>query len=84
MQTTDPPIGYTVRTVVRTPSREDVEAENADPYAMGWDAAADLDDPAPCPFASGLAARLFRQGFSARVDDHIARCRSAGGLAASL
>ncbi len=55
-----------------------------DPYAMGWDAAEDLDNPRPCPFVEPRAALLFRQGYSARVNDYIAKRRSAGGLAASL
>lgn len=74
----------TSRIISRAPTRDEIEAENTDPYAMGWDAGADIDEPPPCPFADGLSARLWRQGFSARVDKYIARRRSAGGLNASL
>lgn len=55
-----------------------------DPFAMGWDAAEDIDNPLPCPFKEPMAASLFRQGYSARVNDYIAKRKSAGGLAASL
>jgi len=72
------------RRISRGPSRDEIAAENTDPYALGWDAGANLDEPPPCPFESGLSARLWRQGFSARVDEYIARRRSAGGLNASL
>lgn len=56
-----------------------------DPYALGWDAGENMDDPSPCPFLTdGPASKLWRQGFTARVNQYIARRRSAGGLAASL
>jgi hypothetical protein len=55
-----------------------------DPFAMGWDAGDDMDDPLPCPFKEPMAAKLWRQGYTARVNDYIAKKKSAGGLAASL
>lgn len=55
-----------------------------DPYALGWDAGHDLDDPLPCPFKDGLAAKLWRQGYNARIDAYIAKNKSTGGLSASL
>ena len=61
-----------------------MEAENSDPYAMGWDAGANIDEPPPCPFPDGLSARFWRQGFCARVDAYIAKRRSAGGLYVDL
>ena len=69
---------------VRIRKDSDLEAESCDPYAMGWDAGEDLDEPPPCPFKNGLSAKLWRQGFSARVDEYIGRVKSAGGLKASL
>lgn len=72
------------RVIRRTPDREEIEAEVIDPYAMGWDAAADLEAPPPCPFRDGIKARLWRNGFSARVQEYIGRRLSAGGLQASL
>lgn len=62
----------------------DAEAEACDPYAMGWDAGADLDEPPPCPFQSGISMRLWRQGFSARVDAYIGEVKSAGGINANI
>ena len=62
----------------------ELEAEACDPYAMGWDAGNDLDDPPPCPFTDGLLAKLWRQGFSARVDEYIGRVKSSGGLKANI
>ena len=67
-----------------TRPRDELEAEHVDAYAIGWDAGADLDDPLPCPFKNGTAARLWRKGFSARVDDYIGRRKSVGGLNASI
>jgi hypothetical protein len=51
-----------------------------DPYAMGWDAGDDMDDPLPCPFKEPMAAKLWRQGYTARVNDYIAKKKSAGGV----
>jgi hypothetical protein len=63
--------------------REQREAEVEDPYALGWDAGEDLDDPPPCPYlGDGIKARLWRKGFAARVDAHIAAAKRSGGLAA--
>jgi len=78
--TSDP--AFSVRRITRP--RDELDAEQVDPYAMGWDAGEHLDEPPPCPFKSGTAARLWRMGFSARVDEYAARRRSAGGLKASL
>lgn len=66
--------------------RRDVEseAESCDPFAMGWEAGSDLDDPPPCPFNDGLLAKLWRQGFSKRVDEYIASVKSKGGLNAKI
>lgn len=73
------------RVISRQPTREEIEAEHLDPYAMGWDAGENLDDPPKCPFlGNGISAKLWRQGFSARVSDFIGRTKSKGGLAASL
>lgn len=63
---------------------DDQDAEAVDPYAMGWDAGADLDDPPPCPFTDGTSAKLWRKGFSDRVDHYIADVRRWGGLNASV
>ena len=63
---------------------DDQDAEAVDPYAMGYEAAANLDDPGECPFVDGMAAKLFRKGFSARVDIHIAEARRWGGLNADV
>lgn len=64
---------------------EDLESEAVDPYAMGYDAGANLDDPPACPFTNnGQAAALWRKGFSARVDEYIAAKRRWGGLNASI
>jgi len=76
--------GVTSRFISRAPTRDEIAAENTDPYALGWDAGEDLDEPPPCPFKDGLSARLWRQGFSARVDEYIAKRRSRGGLLANL
>lgn len=67
-----------------TPTRDELEAEVLDPYAMGWDAAADLDEPPPCPFVNGVKARLWRRGFAERVQAYVAATLSRGGLGASL
>ncbi len=64
------------RRISRT--REELDAEHADPYAKGWEAGADLDEPPPCPYTHGVSARLWRMGFSARVDEYIARTKRAG------
>ncbi|MEJ8837692.1 hypothetical protein [Ramlibacter sp. AN1133] len=56
----------------------------SDPYAEGYEAGEDLDNPKPCRFRDGLSARLWRNGFNARIQEHIARRMSAGGLHASL
>lgn len=72
------------RRVRRGPTRDEIEAENADPYARGWDDGSDLDDPPPCPYTGSMSAKLWRKGFSDRVDEYIARRRSTGGLSASL
>ena len=64
--------------------QEDLNAEFQDPSAMGWDAGNDLDEPPPCPFKNGLSARLWRSGFSARVDEYTANVRKKFGLNASL
>lgn len=69
-------------TVVRQPV--EAEAEALDPFAMGWDAAANLDDPPANPFTNGLSAKLWRQGFSSRVDDYIRKVKSQGGLNAAI
>lgn len=74
--------GGVSRTVYKR--NDDLEAEACDPYAMGYEAGADLDDPPPCPFKNGIAAKLWRQGFSARVDEHIANAKRFGGLSASI
>jgi hypothetical protein len=66
------------------PSKDDIKAEHEDPYALGWDAGADLDNPPPCPYKDGLCAQLWRNGFSARVDKFIADVRRMGGINASL
>lgn len=63
---------------------DDLEAEAVDPYAMGYDAAANLEEPPPCPFKEGMAAKLWREGFSARVRLHIADKRRWGGLNVQL
>lgn len=64
---------------------DDLEAEASDPYAMGYEAAADLDHPVACPFRNdGMAAKLWRKGFSDRVDLYIADKRRFGGLNASI
>lgn len=72
------------RVIRRTPNREEIEAEVLDPFAMGYDAASNLDDPPPCPFADGLKARLWRNGFAAKVQEYIGRRMSAGGLHVNL
>ena len=82
--TTSPEATPGVRVVTRTPTREEIDAETVDPYAMGWDAGEDLDEPPPCPFRDGLSAKLWRKGFSARVNEYIASVRSKGGLTAKL
>lgn len=74
--------GVTRRVVVR--AREELEAEHADPYRLGWDAGENLDDPPPCPYKDGVSAQLWRRGFSARVDKYIAEVRKTAGLNASL
>lgn len=62
-----------------TRPREELDAEHEDPYALGWEAGSDLDDPPPCPYKmDGTSARLWRMGFSARVDDFIATTKRAG------
>lgn len=72
------------RIIRRSPNREEKEAEVLDPFAMGYDAAAELDDPPPCPFRDGIKARLWRNGFAARVQEYIGRRMSAGGLNVNL
>ncbi len=72
----------TVTTLVRRV--DDLEAEAVDPYAMGYDAGADMENPPPNPFKDGLSAQLWRAGFSARVDLYIADMRRWGGLNADL
>jgi hypothetical protein len=74
--------GVTTRVIVRP--REELDAEHEDPYAQGWDAGEHLDEPPPCPYKSGTSARLWRSGFSARVDDYIAKVRKSSGLNADL
>ena len=71
-----------VRTVVRR--QDDLEAEAVDPYAMGYDAGADMENPPECPFKDGLKAQLWRSGFSARVDKYIAETLRWGGLKADI
>lgn len=66
-----------------TRPREELDAEHEDPYAKGWEAGENLDDPPPNPYLRGTSARLWRMGFSARVDEYIARTKRAG-LATSL
>lgn len=73
-----------IRQITRTPTRDEVEAENSDPYVMGWEAGADLDEPPGCPYKSGLSSKLWRKGFADRVEKYIAERRSKGGLSASL
>lgn len=72
----------TVTTLVR--KVDDLEAEAVDPYAMGYDAGSDMENPPPCPFKDGVSARLWRAGFSARVDEYIANLRRWGGLNADI
>jgi hypothetical protein len=72
------------RIIRRTPDRDEIEAEVLDPYAMGYEAAANLDEPPPCPFRDGIKARLWRNGFAARVQEYIGRRMSAGGLQVNL
>jgi hypothetical protein len=72
------------RVILQASSPDQIQAEVRDPFSMGWDAGDDLEDPPPCPFKDGLSARLWRQGFAARVDAYIAKRRSAGGLNVSL
>lgn len=67
-----------------TRPREELDAEHADPFVQGWDAGSDLDDPPPCPYQSGTSAKLWRSGFSARVDAFIAQVRKQSGLNSSL
>ena len=74
----------TSRFISRAPTRDEIAAEAGDPYAQGWDAGSNMDEPPPCPFKDGMSAKLWRMGFSARVDEYIARRRSRGGLNASL
>lgn len=69
---------------VVTRPRDEVLAEHADPFVQGWEAGENLDDPPPCPYEDGTAARLWRSGFSARVDQYIAQVRKTAGLHASL
>jgi hypothetical protein len=79
-----PPLANPGFTVIKVRQEVDSEAEAIDPFAMGWDAAADLDEPPPCPFKDGLKAKLWRQGFSKRVDAYIASVKSGGGINASI
>lgn len=67
-----------------TSTLDEREAEMLDPYAMGWDAGEDLDDPPACPFNDGIKAQLWRKGFSARVQKYIAGTLRTGGLQAAL
>jgi len=72
------------RKIVRGLARQEMlDAEKEDPYAMGYDAAANLESPPDCEF-TGLAARLWRNGFNARVNEAIADRRRYGGLAADV
>jgi hypothetical protein len=64
--------------------KDETLGEALDPFAMGWDAGDNMDDPLPCPFDDGALAQLWRKGYCARVDQYIARIKSAGGLKASL
>lgn len=73
--------GKVQRTVYRR--NDDLEAEACDPYAMGYEAGENLDEPPPCPFKDGMSAKLWRKGFSARVDLHIAESKRWGGIQAS-
>jgi hypothetical protein len=66
-----------------TRSRDELNAEHTDPFAMGWEAGENLDDPPANPYENGTSARLWRMGFSARVDDYISKTKRAG-LATSL
>ncbi len=75
--------GTLPRRVISRP-REELEAEHEDPFVQGWDAGEDLDDPPPCPYPGGTSAKLWRKGFSARVDAYIAEVRKQSGLQASL
>lgn len=67
---------------------DDLQAESVDPYAMGYDcinSMEDLNEPPECPFrAKGMAATLWRQGYSAKVDLLIADTRRWGGMDANL
>lgn len=72
----------TTRKITRP--REELEAEHSDPYVQGWEAGVDLDDPPPCPYKDGTSAKLWRSGFSARVDDYIATIRKQSGLHTNL
>ncbi len=71
---------------IKQMSRADMAAEEVDPYVQGWEAAENLDDPTPCPyvFTDGLHYKLWRNGFSDRVDEHIANARRYGGINASV
>lgn len=75
---------YSVRVIKRSPTRDEIHAEVVDPYRMGWEAGEDLDEPPPNPFKDGLSAKLWRQGFAARVEEYIAGLRRHGGLNVSL
>ena len=75
--------GYTRRKIIRT-KKSDLDAEAIDPYVEGWEAGDDLDDPPPCPYEDGELHRLWRKGFSDRVDAYIAHVYRRGGLSAPL
>jgi hypothetical protein len=83
-QKSPPTVAALPSRLIERQSSELREAEVLDPYAMGWDAAGDLDEPPPCPFCDGVKAKLWRAGFSARVQEYIGRRMSSGGLQANL
>lgn len=71
------------RTVYRR--NDDLDAEANDPYAMGYDAGENMENPPACPFKNdGMAAKLWRKGFSARVDLYIADRKRWGGINAKI
>lgn len=79
--------GKTGQARVQYRRNDDLQAEAVDPYALGYDCIKtmeDLDEPPPCPFKNGMAASLWRKGYSAKVDLIIAEARRWGGLDASL
>ena len=70
--------------VIRAASRHEKGEEREDPYAQGYEDAADLTNPPDCPYTAGISAKLWRSGFNARISSLIAARLSRGGLGANI